>query len=167
MSQSHIQEQIDVIAKHEEQFLAERTQPQKLGDNIALFVGSLAFVSLHLVMFGSWMVWNVAPHVRHFDPAPFSLLGTLVAMEAILLASLILMRQSRMGRRSDEREHLMLQMLLLMEKEVTAVLRMDRQIANEIGLEQVANSPELRELSQDTSVEHVARTIKDTLPTEK
>jgi uncharacterized membrane protein len=167
MSQSHIQEHIDVIAKHEEQFLAERTQPQKLGDNIALFVGSLAFVSLHLVMFGSWMVWNVAPHVRHFDPAPFSLLGTLVAMEAILLASLILMRQSRMGRRSDEREHLMLQMLLLMEKEVTAVLRMDRQIANEIGLEQVANSPELRELSQDTSVEHVARTIKDTLPTEK
>ena len=167
MSQSHIQEHIDVIAKHEEQFLAERTHPQKLGDNIALFVGSVAFVSLHLVMFGSWMVWNVAPHVRHFDPAPFSLLGTLVAMEAILLASLILMRQSRMGRRSDEREHLMLQMLLLMEKEVTAVLRMDRQIANEIGLEQVANSPELRELSQDTSVEHVARTIKDTLPTEK
>jgi uncharacterized membrane protein len=167
MSQSHIQEHIDVIAKHEEQFLAERTQPQRLGDNIALFAGSVAFVSLHLVMFGSWMAWNVAPHVRHFDPAPFPLLGTLVAMEAILLASLILMRQSRMGRRSDEREHLMLQMLLLMEKEVTAVIRMDRQIAHEIGLEQVANSPEVRELSQDTSVEHVARTIKDHLSPEK
>jgi len=166
MPQTHIQEHIDVIAKHEQEFLSQRTQPQKLVDNIALFAGSGAFVSLHLVLFSGWMTWNIAPHVRHFDPAPFSLLGTLVALEAILLASLILTRQSRMGRRSDEREHLMLQILLLMEKEVTAVLKMDRQIATEIGLEQVANNAEVCELSQQTSVEHVAQTIKDKLPTE-
>jgi uncharacterized membrane protein len=164
MSQTHIQEHIDVIAKHEQEFLAQRTQPQRLVDNIALFVGSVAFVSLHLVMFAAWMAWNVAPHVRHFDPAPFSLMGTLVALEAILLASLILTRQSRMGRRSDEREHLMLQILLLMEKEVTAVLKMDRQIAQEIGLEQAANNPETRVLSQPTSVDHMAQTIRDNLP---
>jgi uncharacterized membrane protein len=164
MSQTHIQEHIDVIAKHEQEFLAQRTQPERLVDNIALFAGSVAFVSLHLVMFGAWIAWNVAPHVGHFDPAPFSLLGTLVALEAILLASLILTRQSRMGRRSDEREHLMLQILLLMEKEVTAVLKMDRQIAAEIGLEQAANTPEAQVLSQPTSVDHMARTIKDNLP---
>ena len=166
MPQTHIQEHIDVIAKHEQEFLTQRTQPQRLVDNIALFAGSGAFVSLHLVLFGAWMAWNIAPHVGHFDPAPFSLLGTLVALEAILLASLILTRQSRMGRRSDEREHLMLQILLLMEKEVTAVLKMDRQIASEIGLEQVANNAEVRELSQKTSVEHVAQTLKDKLPSE-
>jgi uncharacterized membrane protein len=85
-------------------------------------------------------------------------------LEAILLASLILTRQSRMGRRSDEREHLMLQILLLMEKEVTAVLKMDRQIAQEIGLEQAANNPEARVLSQPTSVDHMAQTIRDNLP---
>jgi uncharacterized membrane protein len=72
MSQTHIQEHIDVIAKHEQEFLAQRTQPQRLIDNITLFVGSVAFVSLHLVMFAAWMAWNVSPHVRHFDPAPFS-----------------------------------------------------------------------------------------------
>jgi uncharacterized membrane protein len=141
MSQTHIQEHIDVIAKHEQDFLAQRTQPERLVDNIALFAGSVAFVSLHLVMFGAWIAWNVAPHVPHFDPAPFSLLGTLVALEAILLASLILTRQSRMGRRSDERGHLMLQILLLMEKEVTAVLNMDRKIAEEIGLDQPQTIP--------------------------
>jgi uncharacterized membrane protein len=167
MSQTHIQEHIDVIAKHEQEFLAQRTHPERLVDNIALFAGSVAFVSLHLVLFGAWIAWNVAPHVRHFDPAPFSLLGTLVALEAILLASLILTRQSRMGRRSDEREHLMLQILLLMEKEVTAVLKMDRQIAAEIGLEQAANNPEARVLSQPTSVDHMARTIKDNLPADE
>jgi len=42
-----------------------------------------------------------------------------VALEAILLASFILMRQVRIWRRSEEREHLMLQILLLSEKELT------------------------------------------------
>jgi hypothetical protein len=34
------------------------------------------------------------------------------------------MRQSRMSRRAEERDHLMLQLLLLTEKELTAVLGM-------------------------------------------
>ena len=61
------------------------------------------------------------PRTLHFDPYPYSLLGTVVALEGLLLASFILMRQTRLGRRSDEREHLMLQVLLLTEKEITAV----------------------------------------------
>ena len=61
-----------------------------------------------------------------------------------------------MGRRSDERDHLMLQILLLTEKEITAVLRVDRQIATQVGLEKTADNPELRELSRHTSIEDVA-----------
>lgn len=38
----------------------------------------------------------------------YTMLDTVVAMEAILLASFILMRQTRAGRRTDEREHLLL-----------------------------------------------------------
>jgi uncharacterized membrane protein len=110
------------------------------------------------------MTWNVMPHLRHFDPPPFSLLGALVAIEALLLASFILMRQARMGRRADERDHLMLQVLLLTEREITAVIKMDRQIAKEMGLNRVADNTEVQELSQQTSIEHVAQTIKDNLP---
>ena len=65
-----------------------------------------------------------------------------------------------MARRSDERDHLMLQILLLTEKEITAVLGMDRQIAKQVGLEKIANNPELRELSQQTSIDDMAQTIK-------
>jgi hypothetical protein len=43
---------------------------------------------------------------------------------------------------------------------------MDRQIAKQMGLEKVANSPEVRELSQHTSIDDVAQTIKDSLPAE-
>jgi uncharacterized membrane protein len=164
MSQSHILEQIELIAKHEQEFLEQRTQAERVSDVIAGFIGSLPFVAVHLCIFAVWIVLNLLPHVRHFDPEPFSLLQTLVAMEAILAASFILMRQARMGRRSDERDHLMLQILLLTEKELTAVLGMDRKIASEMGLTHAANTQEVRELSQETSIEDVAQTIKENLP---
>jgi len=164
MSQNHIQEHVDLIAKHEQEFLEQRTRSERLGDSIAAFVGSFGFVSAHLSLFLAWLAWNVAPGTHHFDPAPFSLLGTLVALEAILLASFILMRQARMSRRADERDHLMLHVLLLTEKEITAVLKMDRQIAHQVGLEKAANTTEVRELSQHTSIEDVAQTIRENLP---
>ncbi len=166
MTQSHIQEHVDLIAKHEQEFLARRTATEKLGDAIAAFAGSFGFVVLHVGVFLLWIAVNTfhVAHVRHFDPPPFSLLGTCVALEAILLASFILMRQARLSRRADERDHLMLQVLLLTEKEITMVLGLERQIAKQVGLDKVANSAEIRELSQHTSIEDVAQTIKETLP---
>jgi uncharacterized membrane protein len=163
MSQNHIQEQIELIAKHEQEFLAQRTHAERLSDEIAGFIGSLTFVAVHLCIFAVWIVVNLVPGVSHFDPKPFGLLQTCVAMEAILAASFILMRQARLGRRSDERDHLMLQVLLLTEKEITAVLSMDRKIAQQMGLEKIANTAEVRELSQDTSIDDVAQTIKESL----
>jgi hypothetical protein len=71
-----------------------------------------------------------------------------------------------MSRRAEERDHLVLQILLLAEKEITAVLSMNRQIANSMGLHNVAKDKEIEQLSQDTSVDDVAQTIKDSLPTE-
>jgi uncharacterized membrane protein len=164
MAMTHIQEQIELIAKHEQEFMAQRTRGERLIDAVAQFIGSLWFVSAHLGIFAVWIVWNAVPNAWHFDPKPFGLLQTCVAMEAILAASFILMRQTRIGRRSDERDHLMLQILLLTEKELTALLGMDRQIANEMGLSKAANTQDLKDLSEHTSIDEVAQTIKETLP---
>jgi uncharacterized membrane protein len=164
MSQSHIQEQIEQIARHEQEFLERRTTAERVIDSIAGFIGSLPFVAVHLCIFAAWIVINLFPHARHFDPKPFGLLQTCVGMEAILVASFILMRQARLGRRSDERDHMMLQILLLTEKELTALLGMDRQIASEMGLSKAANSSEVRDLSQETSIDELQQTIKENLP---
>jgi uncharacterized membrane protein len=164
MSQSHIQEQIELIARHEQEFLEQRSQAERVIDGIAGFVGSLPFVAVHVCVFAAWIAANLLPQTHHFDPKPFGLLQTVVAMEAILVSSFILMRQARLGRRSDERDHMMLQILLLTEKELTALLSMDRQIASEMGLNKAANNPEVRDLSQETSIEDLQQTIKENLP---
>jgi uncharacterized membrane protein len=131
----------------------------------AAIVGNLGFVAAHIVLFLFWILVNTlhVPRIPHFDPVPFSLLGTAVAMEAILLASLILMRQARLARRADEREHLMLQILLLTEKEVTALISMNQQIAKEVGLTEIKNSEEIEQLGQKTSIDEVAQDIQRSL----
>src|SRR5579859_1807016 len=46
---SHLQEHIDVILKHEEEFLARRTAAERVGDFFGAFVGSLLFIGIHAV----------------------------------------------------------------------------------------------------------------------
>ena len=167
MSQDYVQEHIALVAKYELEFLAKRSQAERVTDAIAAFAGSLTFVVIHVVVFICWIGVNTATvgGIPHFDPQPFSALATLVTLEAILLASFILMRQSRLGRRADERDHLMLQLLLLMEKEITAVLGMDRHIAARMGLSAEANDTAVQQLSEQTSIEDVAQAIERDLPT--
>lgn len=162
---NHVQDHIDTIAKHEQEFLARRSPAERLGDITASIVGNLGYVAAHILLFVFWILVNTLhlPRIPHFDPMPFSLLGTVVAMEAILLASLILMRQSRLARRADEREHLVLQILLLTEKEVTAVINMNQQIAHKVGLSDMENSQEIEQLSQNTSIDEVAQDIQRSL----
>jgi uncharacterized membrane protein len=102
--------------------------------------------------------------VRPFDPYPFSLFAMIVAVEAVVLSSFILMRQNRMMRRGEHRDHLNLQVTLLAEKEITKVLQMVRAICGRMGLENIAADKEIRELSQNTSIESLSQTLKERLP---
>jgi uncharacterized membrane protein len=162
--QTHVQDHVELIAKHEQEFLARRTRWERSSDAIAVFIGSAAFIAVHVALYVSWVLLNTLPLTPHFDPRPFAMLQTIVACEAILVASLILMRQTRLGKRSDERDHLMLQILLLTEKELTAMLSLNRGIASEVGLGREANTREMRELSQHTEIDEVAQTLKESLP---
>lgn len=76
------------------------------------------------------------------------------------------MRQARMSRRADERDHLILQILLLTEKELTAVVGMDRQIAEKVGLQHVTKDEEIEQMAQHTSIDDMAQAIQESLPTE-
>lgn len=165
-STSHLQENIDMIARHERDFLERRTKAERVGDSVASGVGSLTFVATHACIFIAWMAVNTfhIAGIPHFDPAPFELLALIFAFEAIMLSSFVLMRQSRMARRADERDHLELQVLLLTEKEITAVLSLCRGIAHQLGLRDEAAQPEVAKLSEETPIDEMAQTIRENLP---
>src|ERR1700683_894384 len=161
-SQSHI----DSIVRQEEEALERRSRSERLADAVGSFAGSLLFVVLHLVLLVAWLLINNGkiPRARPFDSYPFSLLGVIVAVEAVILSSFILMRQNRMMRRGERRDHLNLQVDLLAEKEITKLLQMVRAICGQMGLQNIMEDKEIRELSQNTSIESLSQTLEDRLP---
>ena len=93
----------------------------------------------HLVLVTPWLTVNTGhiSGIRPFDSSPFSLLGVVVAVEAVILSSFILMRQNRMLRRGERRDHLNLQTDLLAEKEITTLLQTVRAICRHMGLQSI------------------------------
>jgi uncharacterized membrane protein len=161
---SHLREQIELIARHEQEFLARRTRSERLGDAIGASIGSLWFIGVHVCWIGAWIAMNTLHATHHFDPSPFPRLDSVLAIEAIFLASFIVMRQGRLGRRSDERDHLILQILILTEREITAVLGIERQLAARLGLQKVASDENLEQLSQDTPIDEISQKLQEQLP---
>ena len=161
-SQSHI----DSIVRQEEEALERRSRSERLADAVGSFAGSLLFVVLHLLLLVAWLLINSGKITsgRPFDPYPFSLLGVIVAVEAVILSSFILMRQNRMMRRGERRDHLNLQVDLLAEKEITKLLQMVSAICGQMGLQNIMADKEIRDLSQNTSIESLSQTLEDRLP---
>ena len=80
---------------------------------------------------------TIGPHFlgHRFDPYPFSLLTLVVSLEAILLTGFVLISQDRMTKLADRRAHLDLQVNLLAEQELTAILKVVCLIADQTGVE--------------------------------
>jgi uncharacterized membrane protein len=161
---SNLHEQIQLVARHEQDFLHRRTRSERVGDALGGSIGSLWFAVTHVCWIGAWIALNLMHGTYHFDPSPFPLLDSIVAIEAIFLASFILMRQGRLSRRADERDHLILQILILTEREMTAVLGIQRQLATRMGLQTVAADEDLEQMSQETSIDEITQKLQEHLP---
>jgi uncharacterized membrane protein len=159
-----IRQNIQAVAKLEDEFLRNRTRADRIADAVGVFAGSLKFLVLHIAGYGFWIVVNLGwiPGLHRFDPFPFMLLSLVVSLEAIFLSTFVLMKQNRMSRREDLRAHLDLQINLLSEREMTLVLQMLQRISTRLGAR--LSTKELDELSEDTSVEELANELKEILP---
>src|SRR5687767_10830132 len=110
---------------------------ERVSKTITNGAGTMSFVLVHVVCVGGWIAWNaLAPNAFRFDPFPFGLLGMIVAVEAVFLATFVLITQNRMMANSERRDHLELQVTMLAEQELTMVLRMLRQLCDQAGVPQ-------------------------------
>jgi uncharacterized membrane protein len=159
-----VKKNIESIAQLEQEFLRQRTPVDRLSDRITEFAGSIKLVVAHGVAFAAWILLNtLTPEAWHFDPYPFSLLGLLVGLEAIFLATFVLMSQNRQNAQSDQWAQVDLQVSLLAEQEMTKALQMLQRIYHYLGLDKEANHDrELSELLAKTHVETIIEQIEKT-----
>jgi uncharacterized membrane protein len=162
------QQNIETIAKLEQEAIERRSRSERLSDGFTRVMGSMTFVSLHLAGFLVWFTVNLGlvPGVKPFDPFPFGILTLIVSAEGVLLAIFVLISQNRMSRLSNQRAHLNLQISLLAEQESTKLLQKVQAIALHLGLDESDRDQEAQRLSQSTHLEVLAEELKKSLPEE-
>ncbi len=76
---------------------ANKSWSDKIADAVTKFTGSMLFVIIHLILFGTWIIWNagILP-VKPFDPS-FVVLAMFASVEAIFLSTFVLISQNRMA----------------------------------------------------------------------
>jgi uncharacterized membrane protein len=137
-----------------------RSVQDRIADAITAFSGHMAFVYVHVVWFGVWILLNTGRiGVRPFDPFPYGLLTMVVSLEAIFLATFVLISQNRLSEEAEHRADLALHIGLLTEHELTRVLQMLDAIQDKMAIENHENS-ELADLEMETKPEDVLAEIE-------
>ncbi|HJR80553.1 MAG TPA: DUF1003 domain-containing protein [Anaerolineales bacterium] len=138
----------------------KRTLEERIAAAITSFSGRMAFVYIHVLWFGVWILWNTGVFgLQPFDPFPFGFLTMIVSLEAIFLATFVLISQNRMSAEDEQRANLDLHIDLLTEYELTRVLRMLDAIQHKLGIGD-GGDKELADLEKVTRPEEVLEEIE-------
>lgn len=151
---SALEENVEAIKHWEKTILQARSRAEQVSDWIARTAGSGPVVVMHVVWFGAWITVNAGalPGIRPFDPFPFPFLTMTCSLEAIFLALFVLASQNRLSRQADKRSHLDLQIDLLAEREMTAVLQLLQDIAGHLEVRTTVTAEQLRDLIKTTDL---------------
>lgn len=156
-----IRDNIHSIAQLDAEVLRHRSLLDRVSDAISNFAGSIGFIFAHGVVLAAWVIANSYLMPRGaFDPYPYVFLNLVLAIEAVLLGTFVLMSQNRQNRQADQRAHLDLLVGLLAEREATKALHLLRRICQHLGLEDAAEDKELLQMLERTQVKVLAHELR-------
>jgi len=159
-------ENIRAVARLQERAGRQRSRVERLGDAVSAMAAREGTVAFHVAWFAAWILLNTGHlgSIQPFDPFPFTLLTTIVSLEAIFLTLFVLASQNRLTHEADRRAHLDLQVNLLSEQEMTMVLRMLGELCQHFELQTTMSSPKYQELTRRIDVGQLAEHLEAALP---
>jgi len=153
-----VEENVEAIKSWDRALLLKRSKIERLSDNITLAAAAGPSIVLHAIWFAAWIAINTGfvPAIKPFDPFPCPLLTMMVSLEAIFLALFVLASQNRLAKQSDLRANLDLQIDLLVEREMTAVLQLLNDIAKHLDVDTDVTTDKISDLIKKTDVKKLA-----------
>jgi uncharacterized membrane protein len=103
----------------------ELSHSQRMAETIAGAVGRPVFLGAILGVVALWIGANaLSPWLRWrpLDPAPFFWLQGLVSLSALLITTVVLIKQNRVARIAEQRAHLDLKVTLLIEQKAAKII---------------------------------------------
>jgi hypothetical protein len=148
---------IEAILKLEEDDERRLSALHRGSHKVGWFVGTVYFVIIQAVFVLLWILWN-AYAASQFDPYPFPLLSAVLALEAVLLTSFVLIRQNSMDLQSERRNHLDLQINLLAEREATSILKASERSPNDST--SICRAKQKTRIGEDHAILSIARDLR-------
>jgi uncharacterized membrane protein len=151
---------IEAVMQRRRQAAGAAPVQERIAVAISRFAGSMTFIYIHMVLYGTWIVANLGwlPGVSPWDPS-LVILAMEASVEAIFLSTFVLINQNRMAAEDNVRADLDLQVGLLNEHETTRLISMVEAIAKKLEVFTAADA-EVDELKKDVAPEAVLDRIE-------
>jgi uncharacterized membrane protein len=149
------------MARLESRDRVEMGWSDHLANLITSFSGSMLYVWLHVIWFGAWIAWNLGAFgLEPFDEFPFGLLTMIVSLEAIFLATFVLISQNQQALRADRRAKVDLQVDVIAEREITKLIELVAEVHNEVCGHR-EHDPDLSQMMRPTALEKLADAVEE------
>ena len=143
---------------------AERSATEKIADFLTGHIGTMSFLIINALWFGTWIMLNtgIIEGITPFDPFPFGLLTMIVSLEAIILAVIVLISQNRTAKIDDLREEITLQIDAISEEEITKIIKLQMMILKKHGVD-VSKDPEVQQMIAAKDPEEIEKSLEKQL----
>lgn len=150
-------------ARHER----ELSRSQRLAERIASAVGRPAFLGAILGCVGLWIAGNsmrLASGSPALDPAPYFWLQGLVSLSALLITTVVLIKQNRVARLAEQRAHLDLKVTLLIEQKVAKIIDLLEELRRDAPDIPNRHDPHATALQQAMNPDRVLAALDESAP---
>ncbi|MEK7107544.1 MAG: DUF1003 domain-containing protein [Patescibacteria group bacterium] len=132
----------------------------KIADVLTGLFGTVGFLLLNGIFFAGWILWNNG-YFRYepFDPFPYGLLTMIVSLEAIFLATIVLITQNRQGKIADMRQQMDFEIDVRAENEITKILKLLAELHRHEGISK--KDKELEEMIKKTDIGKLEEDIRN------
>ncbi len=113
----------------------KRSNSQRHAESIGRVVGRPAFLVVTLLFVAFWIGANLALpewELPPFDAAPFHFLQGIVALAALLITTVVLIKQNRVDKLSEQRSHLDLKVALLIEQKTAKLIDLVEELRRDL-----------------------------------
>ena len=155
---------VESIARFYEREERKISRSQRIVERVADTVGRPTFLGCIVLVVAAWVALNsVADRlgIEPFDEPPFFWLQGLISLLALLTTVVVLIRQERLAKLEERREHLDLQVNLLTEQKTTKLIHLIEELRRDLPMVQDRHDAQSEAMQKPTDLHRVLAEIDE------
>jgi len=158
-----VSENIDTITEFYQRHEEHMSLPQRIIEKLSVILGSPGYVAASVVFMVGWIIANLVAlelGYEEVDEPPFFWLQGIIAVNAFIISTTVLIRQNRMQKLAQHHARLDLQVNLLTEEKTSKIIAMLEALRRDIPGIDKSIDDEAREMIQPTDAKVVLEAIE-------